>query len=62
MTKMKMGEAGKEVNLGILGLGGRGTGQTMLLASMPDVHIRAVFDPYPDRVENALKKLNDAVS
>ncbi len=62
MKKMKMGEAGKEVNLGILGLGGRGTGQTMLLASMPDVHIRAVFDPYPDRVENALKKLNDAVS
>ena len=59
---MKMGEVGKTVNVGILGLGGRGHGQTVLLSSMPDVRIRAVYDPYPDRVEKMIKKLSDLVS
>lgn len=61
-TLMKMGEKGKTVRLGILGLGSRGFEQTALLASMPDVQIRAVYDPWPDRIERMIKKLSALVS
>ena len=48
---MKMGEKGATVRLGIIGLGGRGCGQTETLIQMPDVEVVAVCDVYPDRVE-----------
>jgi hypothetical protein len=52
---MKMGEQGRMVRLGIVGLGGRGVGQMKTLQGMPDVRIAAVCDVYPDRVERAQK-------
>ncbi|MBR4333924.1 MAG: Gfo/Idh/MocA family oxidoreductase, partial [Clostridia bacterium] len=62
MIIVKMGEAGKTVRLGVLGLGCRGYEQTSLLASMPDIRIQAVYDPYPDRMERMVKRLNELVS
>ena len=59
---MKMGEKGKTIRLGILGLGCRGYGQTELLAAMPDIQVRAVYDPYPDRMEKMIRRLRDMVS
>ena len=50
---MKMGEKGKTVRLGIIGLGGRGRGQTETLIQMPDVEVVAVCDVYQDRIERA---------
>ena len=46
-----MGECGRTVKLGVIGLGGRGKGMTELIMSMPDVHVVAVCDLYQDRVE-----------
>ncbi|MBQ3078468.1 MAG: Gfo/Idh/MocA family oxidoreductase [Clostridia bacterium] len=46
-----MGEKGKTVRLGIIGLGGRGRGQTETLIQMPDVEVVAVCDVYEDRVK-----------
>lgn len=48
---MKMGEAGKTVRLGVVGLGGRGMGQVRTLLQMPDVEISCVCDVYEDRVQ-----------
>ena len=48
---MKMGETGATVRLGIIGLGGRGRGQTETLLQMPDVQVTAVCDVYEDRIE-----------
>ena len=48
---MKMGEKGKTVRVGIIGLGGRGYGQTETLLQMPDVEVSAVCDVYEDRVQ-----------
>ena len=59
---MKMGEAGKTVRLGILGLGCRGYEQTALLASMPDIRIQAIYDPYPDRMDRMVNRLSNLVS
>ena len=50
---MKMGEAGRTVNLAIIGLGGRGIGQMKTLLQMPDVKVRVVCDVYADRIEKA---------
>ena len=50
---MKMGEAGRTVNLSIIGLGGRGVGQMQTLLDMPDVKARVVCDVYEDRVARA---------
>ncbi len=49
---MKMGEKGATVRLGIIGLGGRGMGQTETLIQMPDVEVTCVCDVYEDRVKN----------
>ncbi|MBR4236530.1 MAG: Gfo/Idh/MocA family oxidoreductase [Clostridia bacterium] len=46
-----MGEKGETVRLGIIGLGGRGRGQTETLLQMPDVEVSAVCDEYADRAE-----------
>jgi predicted dehydrogenase len=56
---MKMGEQGRVVRLGIVGLGGRGTGQMQTLLDMPDVRVAAVCDLYPDRVERARQIAKD---
>ncbi len=48
---MKMGEKGATVRLGIIGLGGRGRGQTETLIQMPDVEVTCVCDVYEDRVK-----------
>ncbi len=51
----KMGDVGRVVRLGVVGLGGRGTGQMQTLLDMPDVRIAAVCDHHADRVERAVK-------
>ena len=48
---MKMGEKGALVRLGIIGLGGRGRGQTKTLIQMPDVEVTCVCDVYEDRIK-----------
>ncbi len=48
---MKMGEKGATVRLGIIGLGGRGRGQTKTLIQMPDVEVVCVCDVYEDRIK-----------
>ena len=48
---MKMGEKGTTVRLGIIGLGGRGRGQTKTLIQMPDVEVTCVCDVYEDRIK-----------
>ena len=50
---MRMGEQGRAIRLGIVGLGGRGVGQMRTLLGMPDMRIAAVCDVHADRVERA---------
>ena len=50
------------VHLACIGLGGRGTGLANLVASMDDVYIAAVCDVYPDRVERAIDRIDEAQS
>lgn len=45
------------VNVGVIGLGGRGSGMIGVMAMMEDINILAVCDKYQDRVDNAVKKL-----
>ena len=52
---MKLGQSGRTVRIGFIGLGGRGTGEMKVLLSMPDVEIAAVCDVYEDRAQNAKK-------
>ncbi len=59
---MEMGAAGRDVRVGVIGLGGRGFGQLQLLASMPDVKITAVCDLYEDRVKRSGDYLVEAFS
>ena len=49
----KMGAPGRPVRIGIVGVGGRGTGQMRTLLGMPDVKVAAICDVYPDRVKRA---------
>lgn len=59
---MKMGEVGRSVRLGVIGLGGRGMSQTQTLLQMKDIEISAVCDVYPDRVaagQELVKKHRD---
>ena len=50
-----MGDKGREVRIGVVGVGERGYGQMLTLLDMPDVRVAAVCDVYPDRVEHAQK-------
>lgn len=50
---MKLGEAGRRVPIGVIGLGSRGLPQLDLLLGMPDVEVVAVCDTYEDRVLQA---------
>ncbi len=56
---MKFGEQNRTIRLGIIGMGGRGFGQTETLLDMPDVEIRAICDVYQDRVENGIKLVKE---
>jgi predicted dehydrogenase len=51
----RMGDKGREVRIGVVGVGERGYGQMLTLLDMPDVRVAAVCDVYPDRVEHAQK-------
>ena len=48
---MSMGEMGRKVRFGVIGLGGRGRGQLDTLLQMGDVEVPVVCDIYPDRAE-----------
>jgi len=47
------------VRLGVIGLGGRGSGLAELVASMDDVVVPAVCDVYQDRVDDNIARLKD---
>ncbi len=47
------------VNIGVIGLGGRGASMAEVMAKMEDINILAVCDKYQDRVDNMIKKLVD---
>lgn len=55
---MKMGELGRTVNLGVIGVGGRGWGQVEVLAQMKDVCIKVICDKHQDRVDNLIEYLH----
>jgi predicted dehydrogenase len=57
---MKLGDRGRAVRLGIIGMGLRGKEQMKVLLPMEDVEILAVCDAYQDRVEAAQKQVEDA--
>ena len=52
----------KELHVGVVGLGGRGHGLVKdIMCGREGVHIEAVCDPYPDRVQataDAVKEIN----
>ena len=50
---MKLGNAGRTVRAGVIGLGNRSKEQIRCLVSMKDVEIAVVCDVYADRVEAA---------
>ncbi len=50
---MKLGNAGRTIRAGVIGLGNRSKEQIRTLLSMPDVEIVAVCDVYEDRVKAA---------
>ena len=47
------------VKLGVIGLGGRGSGLADLVASMEDVTVAAVCDVYQDRVDGKIARLEE---
>ncbi|MDD5707134.1 MAG: Gfo/Idh/MocA family oxidoreductase [Kiritimatiellae bacterium] len=55
----KMGDAGRTVRLGVIGLGGRGLGQMQTVMEMPDVRIAAVCDVHADRTERARQTVRE---
>jgi len=46
-----------QIKLGVIGLGGRGSGLAALVADMADVHIAAVCDVYQDRIDKTIERL-----
>ena len=50
---MKLGNVGRTVRVGVIGLGNRSKEQIRCLVSMKDVEIAVVCDVYADRVEDA---------
>jgi predicted dehydrogenase len=49
-----LGRRGRKINIGIVGLGGRGRWQLGELLKMEDVDVVAVCDSYEDRVQNGI--------
>ena len=63
---MAMGEKGRTVHVGVIGLGGRGCGQMKTVLQMPDVIVDMVCDVYEDRTQKGVEIVkevagNDAV-
>lgn len=56
---MSMGDKGRTIHIGVIGLGGRGCGQMETLLQMSDVSVDMVCDLYHDRVENGIKIVKD---
>ena len=56
---MKLGNAGRTVRVGVIGLGNRSEGQINCLVSMKDVEIAVVCDVYADRVEKAQNNIEE---
>lgn len=54
---MKLGQVGRTIRTGIIGLGGRGFGQMKTILTMPDVDVIAVSDVYEDRMQNAQEEV-----
>ena len=50
----------EKLNLGFIGLGGRGRGLANLVASMDDVHIPAICDLHDDYLEQAANGISEA--
>lgn len=50
-----MGQKGRNIRIGVVGLGGRGRSQMSVLLDMEDVDIAAVCDVYEDRVQVAIE-------
>ncbi len=57
---MKLGQSGRTVRIGLIGLGCRGSMELTLLLSMPDVEVAAVCDLYEDRVRSAAEAVKQA--
>ena len=55
----KMGTPGREIRIGVIGVGGRGFGQMSTLLDMPDVKVAVVCDVYEDRVKKACDKCEE---
>ncbi len=48
----------KPLKIGVIGCGGRGTGAIEnAITAAPDIHLVALADPFPDRIETCLKEL-----
>ena len=63
---MAMGEKGRTVHVGVIGLGGRGCGQMKTVLQMPDVVVDMVCDVYEDRTQKGVEIVkevagNDAI-
>ena len=56
---MKLGNVGRTVRVGVIGLGNRSKEQIRCLVSMKDVEITVVCDVYADRVENAQNNIQE---
>ena len=56
---MKLGNAGRTVRAGVIGLGNRSKEQIRCLVSMKDVEIAVVCDVYADRVECAQNNIEE---
>lgn len=56
---MKLGNVGRTIRVGVIGLGNRSREQIRCLVSMKDVEIAAVCDVYADRVELAQNNIEE---
>ena len=54
-----LGQEGRHVSIGVVGLGGRGQGQLKVLLDMPDVDVRAVCDVYEDRTQEGVRLVQE---
>ena len=48
------------INIGVVGLGGRGVGNLRLILRMDDVHVVSLCDLRKDRLDRALQAVKDA--
>jgi hypothetical protein len=54
-----LGDKGRSVRIGIVGLGGRGRDQMRTLLGMEDVEVAAVCDVYEDRVRDGIAEVRE---